>query len=833
MTARQYLTSAWRICEVFRRRVYVMIIVTRRFVGLLSLVAFPCLAATTAPRACVGSQSLGTFKISVAPSKGGAVLPLRDVNSLRKGQNLIYEPVHIPLAVRTKAEIALLLAPLGNSQVPLETLPPAPADKATVWTLPRDASVVALVYGPQGLSMRKVKSLMQKNDEVLSELADYADQTEQVSALVQELQDSEESGADVNAALSGFAAKSGVSMPQLDPHAATNQQAATLLQALSPSMTTMDPLTASNTAVVQQSTGLAAAVAGLFFGSPVGLAAGGVSLFANMHAMMFPETEFRSIIAQTAASGSFALCAKSETAKARTRVAYLWAHRLPDLAEPKLSLAKAEHLPMGTKSVITLKVDEGEKALVHLRDWELTPAKGGASFQVPATTGKTPGEIQLDLSKTKAAPGQYRLKAMWDWDDAPVSGDVYLHPFGDLKLAKLTADSRDHLVAGSGEVPLKLEGTDFEFVEKAELERTGKNAGAPVKVSFTLPDGKRGGEQESAEAEVNTAGLKPGAYKLVLAQSDGVPHPIAVTVLPPNPKVEDLPLRPNVGEAEQKAVLHGSALDRIVKLTTSAGEIELAPAHGTDSREVTIKLNSKAHAGDQFDLHMRVQGLEAPLTLAGAIEIRAARPHIVSVRKSYPQSFGLVLNDDELPAGVIASFALNVDHAGEAPWVEVTCKDSGALRKSLHLSAGDRSGGASLDMAGEGALFLSFDPGIVGRSGCRLEARVRSAEGSSDAYPLGRILRVPRIEQFVLTDQKISDGIYAGTLKGEDLDLIAETGWDADHGLPVQSIPSAVADDPSKQLLQIELPWPAPAPHAPVFIWLRGESKGRATGVQY
>jgi hypothetical protein len=92
---------------------------------------------------------------------------------------------------------------------------------------------------------------------------------------------------------------------------------------------------------------------------------------------------------------------------------------------------------------------------------------------------------------------------------------------------------------------------------------------------------------------------------------------------------------------------------------------------------------------------------------------------------------------------------------------------------------------------------------------------------------------VPRIEQFVLTDRKLGDGVYAGTLKGEDLDTIEQAGWDAQHGLPVQSIPDAVAGEPQKQLLQIQLSWPAPAPHAPVFVWLRGEAKGRPTGVKY
>ena len=393
--------------------------------------------------------------------------------------------------------------------------------------------------------MRKVKSLIEENDEVLSELADYADQTEQVSALIQELQNSEASGTTVSAALSGFSSKSGVAMPAVTAGTPTNQQAATLLHALLPSMTTMDPLTASNTAVLQQSTGLAAAVASLFFGNPVGLVAGGASLFQNMHAMLFPETEFQSTIAQTGAANGVSLCAKSQT-KARTRIAYLWAHRLPNLKEPKLSLPAAVHIPVGAKSAIAVNADDGDKALSRLREWQLTPAKGGASITVPAAVEKD-GEIQLDLSKTKAAPGGYRLKAYWDWDELPVSGEVYLHPLGDLKLAKLSADSHDKLVEGSGRVPLKLTGADFEFLEKMELEPAKPHAATPVKVAFTLPHGPRGGDQDSAEAELDTDGLKPGEYKLVLAQSDGVSHPISVTVLPPAPEAGGAAARPKSG----------------------------------------------------------------------------------------------------------------------------------------------------------------------------------------------------------------------------------------------------------------------------------------------
>ena len=653
----------------------------RRFIGIIFLLSSPCLAAAP-PHACVNSQSLGTFKLSVVPLKGGTVLALGSVNALHKGQNLLYEPVHIPPAVKNKAEIALLLAPAANSDATLEALKPAPADKSTVWVLPRDASVIALVYGPQGLSMRKVKAMVQKNDEVLAELADYADQTAQVSALIQELQDSEASGAGVSAALAGFSAKSGVSMPALDTHAATNQQALALLHALSPSMSAMDPLTASSNAVMQQSTGLAAAVASLFFGNPVGLVAGGASLFQNMHTMLFPETEFLSIIAQPAASGEFALCAKSQTAKAHTRIAYLWAHRLPQLAEPKLSLATPAHLPIGAKSAIAVHADDGPKAIARLRDWQLTPAKGGASFQVPAAIEKD-GGVQLDLSKTKAAPGEYRLKAFWDWDSLPVAGDVYLHPYGDLKLAKLAADSRDRLVEGSGPIPLKLEGADFEFVEKAELEPASRAQGQSREGLVHLAAWQERRRSGVGRSRARYQRPQPGAYRLILAQSDGVSHPIPLTILPPNPKLDDLPLRPNLDESGQKLVLNGSGLDRIEKLTTEAGEIELAPhPHAGAAREATFKLNSKARKGQHFDLRMQVQGIEAPLVLADAIEIRGPRPHIVSVRKSYPQNFGLALNPDEIPAAVTASFALSVTHGGDSPAVDVTCADAGPLRRA-------------------------------------------------------------------------------------------------------------------------------------------------------
>ena len=51
----------------------------RHLSGVVSLLVFPCLAA--APRACVGSQPVGTFKLTVQPPKGGSALPIRHISS--------------------------------------------------------------------------------------------------------------------------------------------------------------------------------------------------------------------------------------------------------------------------------------------------------------------------------------------------------------------------------------------------------------------------------------------------------------------------------------------------------------------------------------------------------------------------------------------------------------------------------------------------------------------------------------------------------------------------------------------------------------------------------
>jgi hypothetical protein len=161
--------------------------------------------------------------------------------------------------------------------------------------------------------------------------------------------------------------------------------------------------------------------------------------------------------------------------------------------------------------------------------------------------------------------------------------------------------------------------------------------------------------------------------------------------------------------------------------------------------------------------------------------------------------------------------------------LDLTCGEEKAT-----FQAGDQKGQTRMELAGEGLLFVSLLPADLDFSGCDLSATVSGGSvGRSDPFPLGRIVRLPRVDSFQLTDEKLADGVYVGILTGEGLEMIDQTGWGLQQGLAVSSIPTPTAQNPGKQTLRVPLPWPAPAPRAPVYVWLRGESTARATTARF
>jgi hypothetical protein len=233
---------------------------------------------------------------------------------------------------------------------------------------------------------------------------------------------------------------------------------------------------------------------------------------------------------------------------------------------------------------------------------------------------------------------------------------------------------------------------------------------------------------------------------------------------------------------------------------------------------------------------MEVRGVESPVVVPNAIWVVGPRPKILSARRSPVQERGVEIRDTELPAGNAIGFVLSLARPdGVLPnsrlQLELGCR-SGEVRNPLTLMPGESAGGARLNLAGADSLYLSLDPGVVGYPGCELVATVSvEPNGRSDAFSLGRVVRTPLLEEFTLTSESMGPNTNLGLLKGRDLDVIEKAGWDGHNGLPVVGIPAPVPGLPAEQMLRISLPWPSPAPHSPLYIWLRGEESGRRTNV--
>ncbi len=814
------------------------------FVLLFLITATQCFAAT--PGTCSAGTPVTKFQLLVVPERGGPPLPVNSINVILHGEKLKYEPPTSDPKNGPKGKITVLFVPAAKgTSGKIEILPPLPANVAEEWKVPARASIVGVVYGPHGLDVKKVNSLVERNQDLIPQLADYAEKAATVEALVQTLSKYEQSppaGRDLDAVLKGFSSQYGVTLPSISSTAPADQQASQLLHAVVPALSSYDPLAErGSSTTLQQSAGVAAWVAALFWGStPVGLAAGGASLLQNMRTMMFPDTDFRAAFAQPAASGNLELCTTQKEPAKRMRTAYLWVRRVPNVGPPAVSLPATTHVPLDWKSEIkvTSKTRAQLRDLPRAREWKLVSDDHNSSIPVNVTVGSSADTMAIDLTKAKLAPGKYKLAALWDWTPFDVAGTVEVHKFADLSTAKVAPESEDNLVQGSGTVAVKLTGPDFEFVNNLSLVKAGdKNAVAKV-LNFTLDKGKQGGEQHTLETDVDTSNIEAGSYILMLSQLNGTSHDVPLTVHPPNPKLSDLPLRANLGEKSQTLTLHGSGLDRITSITSDGAKWTLAPAspdsNAATERGVTLQLEPKARKGELLTANLHIEGIGKPLAIEDVVHVVGPRPRITDVRASFPKESNVALAKSEIPAGSPVSFAIEAANMGPSPAVTLDCSNDGDTRQQLTLHPGDSGKSAQLDFAGSGTLFLSVDPGAVGQSGCLLDATVTDpTTGSSDPYTLGRVTRLPRITKFALSDEKLGNDLYGGTLTGQDLQMIDKTGWTPDAGYPVQGIPTTVSGSPQEQTLKIEMAWPPPSPGAPIYIWLRGENTGRLTAIRY
>ena len=777
-------------------------------------------AATLPPLVCPAGAPIGNVDLRVA-SGGNAnyALPLRTINRLEEGNTLLYRPI-LRSGENRKGEVALVLVPANKVAAGegLIVLDPKPANKPQQWKVPLRVAVVAYIYGPTGLNTRKVKSFLARDEDLVAQLADYAEKTAQTEALIAALASPDSSADAVQAAFHGFSSHYGLNV-QLDKNAPVDQQAIALFRALNPAMANYDPISPQRTKQFGETATLATSVAALFFGSPVGLAAGGTAMLMEIRAMAFPNAEFRSSFAQPLPDEGLGLCGRRDAVASHTRVAYLWALRVPNAPPPRLSIDKPASVPPGLKSPVPVTASDADwKYVERARNWTLVPPNGKPIPVKAQKLGDTK-TFEFEIAPS-VRPGRYSLAANWDWNRFSVPGYIDLRPLSDFTSARLIPLSQDLLVARTGKVPVTLEGSDFEFVTKVEVLKTDDKFASAAAVPFLLPAGLRRGPQERMDLQLNTVDLEPGAYRLLISQFDAKPHPVDFKILSAPPHIDNFPVVLNEGTASVDFALKGQRLDLLTRLEVAHATVELHDAAaGSAERAFTLHIAPGVDAGTSLAMKAYIRDRAEPLTFADAVRIVGPRPRITELRISSPPEQDVQLAPGELPGGGYLSAMLRVEHLQSNSSVELACHRPDAAGVTLRL--GERLGPISLQQLTPDQVFLSVDTSVWS-NGCPLEATViNGKEGRSQPYAMGRIVRVPRIEKFEITESDAS-------LTGQNLETIEKAGWSEEQVETVPDLPLPVPGEGQRQKLQLHLP-PPPAPHSPLLIWLRSESQPRMT----
>jgi hypothetical protein len=804
----------------------------------IPVLAFQLAASTPAPLSCPAGLPLGDIKLKVKADPAREALPLRNINRLEEGDIIIYTPIKLKLNPKG-GKVALVVAPAPikpGDPVPKElpkvtVLEAIDAAKPGQWKIPFRVSVAALAYGPEGLDPKRVKKFLTSDDDLISQLADYAEKTSQTESLIAAVTSGTPlNRTQVDAALNGMGTQSGVAA--VDRTLPAAQQLSIMLSQVNPSLAGVDPVAPDLSVRTQAIASVATAVAGLFFGSPVGLAAGGTALAMNLRTMMFPGTEFRSSFAQvtTPNSDNLDLCGKREPPRPRTKIAYLWAVRIPNVKAPALTVAAVDHLPQGETGPLAVATEsQSWKFIDRARNWNLLDLKTNKQFPVSVHSVAGQKSLTIDLGESKADPGVYQLQADWDWDKMTVTGAIYVTPVNSLANARITPDSQDRIREEKGPTLVQAEGADFEFLQKVTVQKTGDQFHAPVAVPFSLPLGAGHGPQESLSFELDTKPLAAGDYTVFLTQIGGKTQEIPLKILAPGPKIENAPLEVNLSQDWQPVTIKGENLNQLTKLESDDATFQLGAVHGNE-RQVSVRLNAAAKEGQVTDLLAFTQDVSKPEIIPGAVKVTAPAPKITNSQISLPPQSSIPLKTGELPAGTFVSVSLSVQNVSPETKVRLRCAKSSA--EAITLRVGEKSDAGSVQALSKDELFLTFDPGGW-QAGCMVNATLdNGGGGQSKPFPLGRVIRVPHVDAFELTEEKQAEN-YVGKLTGTDLENIAQVGWSSDHGIPVAGLPIPVGGDSRKQSLQIALPWPPPSPHAPLFIWFRGETDGRETKIHY
>ena len=512
---------------------------------------------------------------------------------------------------------------------------------------------------------------------------------------------------------------------------------------MNPQLATYNPIASNSTAqALGQTASVAAAAATLFFGSPIGLAAGGTAMLLELRSIAFPGTQFRSSFAQPAKL--VFICAANAAPSPHTLASLIYGRFVSPIRAARHPHRSRQFLALRAKIGSAVEVNPADwKYVQRARKWTLEDDKGKENRVKVLKVGNEHA-LEVELQNVPSTPGDYKLKGDWDWTPFSTAGVLHLRPLSDFKSTQLDPNSQNILLAHSGKVPITLRGEDFEFTNKVELESIGDEFATPETVRFLLPKGPHLGPQEAMDVQIDTDALKPGPYKLLITQQDGKSHAVNLKVLAAAPRVTNLPILVNKGVTAQHYVLKGERLDLLASLSAPNVTLDLGQTSAAGSeRDVTVHLADTQQPGATIPVEADFTDRSVKETLPDAIQVTGPLPAIASSQLSVPTDLAIALLPNEFPAGYTLTAVLDVRNVDAQSELRLACSDDIGIHAKLRI--GEQDAVSSLQRVSPDQLFLSYDTSAF-PAGCTLDASIDNGRaGQSQPLTIAHLIRLPRI----------------------------------------------------------------------------------------
>jgi len=225
------------------------------------------------------------------------------------------------------------------------------------------------------------------------------------------------------------------------------------------------------------------------------------------------------------------------------------------------------------------------------------------------------------------------------------------------------AASQDLLVAKTGKVPATLEGSDFEFVTKVEIEKVNdivQHAGARSLCAVTRIAGRAAGAP--MDIQVNTIDLDAGNTSCSSPRLTARNIPSVSKILPSPPHIANAARGLKSGHLHIEFNLKGRAAGSVEPAGSRKGSRNWArQCHKPDRTQINPAYGLGHRCRNQPRNQGYIKDRSEPLTLADAVRV-VGRGRRITELKLYQLRSGCATGNGELPAEMYLSAMIRVQH---------------------------------------------------------------------------------------------------------------------------------------------------------------------------